>query len=401
MLRDLTNAPATAQTHNVEVEDLLETAKSVRVPKVAPRPAPVALELNEDDEATMEGLRRAALEDVGVEGPDTDELVPDDSGFTEPAAKDSRVSQLADPTARFTGVCCLSNTDKGYAFIKPTSGGSDLYTPRDSVSVQYLAEAEDGSELDPAAAHPAMLTLCVGETVEYSVTANPAPSAKRPLKAVNVTAVGGGPVRVQDPRYRRRGVICYWTPEKKYGFISPHHGGADLFFHGAAVVLAPGFDCSSVAVGMVVEYTPTPNRMRGREIALGVTDANFKPIEPSAVPTSAAVVQQRNERKRRRQEEDKAAEVHTRFESRGRECCSQLRVCNSPVAGRRRWLRDGSRPSGRGIRNMVKEWKETGLAKVPYCAVVDFGFFSRVILRIFVIKKVKRAQKEASKKERV
>jgi len=140
------------------------------------------------------------------------------------------------------------NSQKGFGFITPATGGDDLF-------VHQSAILSDGFR-----------TLNENETVTYE-----AKDEGGKFKAVNVKSMGGGqpaggggrgsrggkpspkkwPDGVDPSEGKQIGAVKWFNSEKGFGFIAPASGGEDLFVHQSAIY-APGF--RSLMEGEEVEF---------------------------------------------------------------------------------------------------------------------------------------------------
>jgi len=167
------------------------------------------------------------------------------------------------------GVVKWFNSQKGFGFITPLSGGDDLFVHQSSINAVGFR------------------TLGENEEVSYDLTED---NGKE--KAVNVTGSGlgdgggkgggrdGGAGRGRNSRSAPRkwpegvdpsdgkqiGAVKWFNSEKGFGFIAPASGGEDLFVHQSAIS-APGF--RSLMEGEEVEFKVVDER--GKMKAIDVT----------------------------------------------------------------------------------------------------------------------------------
>jgi len=169
-----------------------------------------------------------------------------------------------------TGTVKWFNSQKGFGFITPDTGGEDLF-------VHQTAITADGFR-----------TLNEGEAVSYVVL-----DEGGKLKATEVTAPGGGPVKgdgggrggggrgggrsaprkwepeVAPSEGKQIGTVKWFNSEKGFGFVAPESGGDDLFVHQSAIN-APGF--RSLMEGEMVEFKVVDEG--GKAKAIDVTGPN-------------------------------------------------------------------------------------------------------------------------------
>jgi len=154
------------------------------------------------------------------------------------------------------------NSQKGYGFVTPTSGGEDLFVHQSEIKAEGFR------------------TLNEGQHVNFDLVEE---NGKR--KAVNVTTFGTGnaakgdgkrsrgpaaprkwPDGVDPSEGKQIGAVKWFNSEKGFGFIAPASGGDDLFVHQSAIH-SPGF--RSLMEGEEVEFKVVNER--GKLKAIDVT----------------------------------------------------------------------------------------------------------------------------------
>jgi CspA family cold shock protein len=129
-----------------------------------------------------------------------------------------------------TGTVKWYNPEKGFGFIERDGGGDDLFVHRSAVGWQTLGE---GDRVEFTEGHgpkgPSADSITVLET-------NPNPRPER-------GSSGGGrsfqsSVDVSSLPIET-GTVDRFDETRGFGFIKPHSGGADVFFHHSAVAGAP------------------------------------------------------------------------------------------------------------------------------------------------------------------
>ena len=174
-----------------------------------------------------EGQRVAFLVVEGEKGPQADHLLP----LADQAAQPAVASDGADGTVSWYDV------GKGFGFISPDTGGSDVFV--------HVRELADGlPELDE------------GDRVRYDVVESERGLQARDVRLARSSVPRGAPARsTARARPGRRetsaaparggeGVVARYDAERGFGFIAPDTGGADLFVHVSVLrggeVLHPG-----------------------------------------------------------------------------------------------------------------------------------------------------------------
>ncbi|WP_460967443.1 cold-shock protein [Pedococcus soli] len=168
-----------------------------------------------------EGQRVAFLVVDGERGLQADPLLPLGAQAAQ-AAQQAQSSDGADGTVSWYDV------DKGFGFITPESGGSDVF-----VHVRELAHGL--AELDE------------GDRVTYDVVvSDKGPQARDVRLARSSTSRGApstSPTRARSghreptdaPVRGGEGVVARYDADRGFGFIAPDAGGADLFVHVSVV----------------------------------------------------------------------------------------------------------------------------------------------------------------------
>lgn len=164
-----------------------------------------------------EGQRVAFLVVEGERGPQAEHLLPLASGDGGPATDDG-----AD------GTISWYDEGKGFGFVTPDSGGSDVFV--------HARALGDG-----------LTSLSEGDRVTYEVVRGDRGPQARDVHLVRGTvSTGGHPPARHEPAGRRQrtadrpvrggeGVVARFDAERGFGFITPDAGGADLFVHVSVV----------------------------------------------------------------------------------------------------------------------------------------------------------------------
>jgi cold shock CspA family protein len=171
------------------------------------------------------------------------------------------------------------NSQKGFGFITPNSGGDDLF-------VHQSAIKSDGFR-----------TLTEGAEVSYDKISDQGKD-----KAIDVTELGGGdgggrgkgggrkggaiaprkwPDGVDPSEGKQIGAVKWFNSEKGFGFIAPAAGGDDLFVHQSAIH-STGF--RSLMEGEEVEFKVVEER--GKMKAIEVTGPSGDVVQGAPRTTS-------------------------------------------------------------------------------------------------------------------
>ncbi|KAL1511990.1 hypothetical protein AB1Y20_005265 [Prymnesium parvum] len=172
--------------------------------------------------------------------------------------------------AKATGTVKWFNSQKGFGFITPANGTDDLFVHQTAIkSAGFRSLAE-------------------GEEVEYEVA-----NVDGKLKAVNVSGLGGAPVKGDGGRRggaptaprkwpegtppsegKQIGTVKWFNSEKGFGFIAPRGDGEDLFVH-QSEIHATGF--RSLREGEEVEFKIVD--AKGQKKAVEVTGPNGDTVQ--------------------------------------------------------------------------------------------------------------------------
>ena len=169
-----------------------------------------------------------------------------------------------------TGTVKWFNSQKGFGFITPDSGGNDLFVHQSEIQSEGFRTLNDN------------------EKVTYTVS-----EEGGKLKAIGVQGDGGGGTGGRGPRGGRNstqprkwpedvnpsegkqiGAVKWFNSEKGFGFIAPANGGDDLFVHQSAIH-APGF--RSLMEGEEVEYNVIDEG--GKSKAIDVCGPNGETVQ--------------------------------------------------------------------------------------------------------------------------
>ncbi len=163
--------------------------------------------------------------------------------------------QAAGESSRLSGKVKWFNRSKGFGFIVPSDGGSDIFLPLAVLERSGHSEAPDGATITFDWTHGPK-GRAVAQVIEIDAS-TAAPREGRPRGRENGEEGGGiaGPAEPLD------GVVKWYDPARGFGFILPNDGGKDVFVHITALrrcgleMLEPG-----QAVRMMVAMA-----RRGRE----------------------------------------------------------------------------------------------------------------------------------------
>lgn len=164
------------------------------------------------------------------------------------------------------------NSAKGFGFIAPDDGGSDIFVHISAVERSGLSGLNEGDEVtfeverDRRSGKVAATQL---------VVVGHAPPSARPPRPPGGGGGGGGPRGFDRDGPRRpsapretfgsgAGVVKWFNPTKGFGFIQPSDGGSDVFVHISAVERA---GLNSLEDGQAVSYDLEQDRRTGKASA--------------------------------------------------------------------------------------------------------------------------------------
>jgi CspA family cold shock protein len=173
------------------------------------------------------------------------------------------------------GTIKFFNTSKGFGFIAPDDGGSDIFVHISAVERSGLPGLNEGDQVtfeverDRRSGKVAATGLVV---VGYAPPSESGPRGPRPPRSFDRGDHGGAPRRSPGggggaPRETfggGSGVVKWFNPTKGFGFIQPSDGGSDVFVHISAVERA---GLGSLADGQQISYDLEQDRRTGKASA--------------------------------------------------------------------------------------------------------------------------------------
>jgi CspA family cold shock protein len=173
------------------------------------------------------------------------------------------------------GTIKFFNGAKGFGFIAPDDGGSDIFVHISAVERSGLAGLNEGDQVTFEVERDRRSGKVAATSLEVVGFAPPSASARGPRPGGG----GGAPrsfERRDDAGPRRSpgppretygagsGVVKWFNPTKGFGFIQPSDGGSDVFVHISAVERA---GLGSLADGQAVSYDLEQDRRTGKASA--------------------------------------------------------------------------------------------------------------------------------------
>ena len=140
--------------------------------------------------------------------------------------------------ARLSGKIKWFNRSKGFGFIVPDDGTSDVFLPLAVLERSGFGEAPDGASVvvrvgagaegprRDAGAGARRLDRAAAPAARAAAAAA---SVRATMAAVAAIDSGGGPAELLD------GVVKWYDPARGFGFILPNDGGKDIFVHVTAL----------------------------------------------------------------------------------------------------------------------------------------------------------------------
>ena len=170
------------------------------------------------------------------------------------------------------GTIKFFNGAKGFGFIAPDDGGSDIFVHISAVERSGLAGLNDGDQVtfeverDSRSGKMAAVGLAVvGFAPPSAASRGPRPGGGGQR---GFDRQEGGERRPAGPPRESfgpgSGIVKWFNPAKGFGFIQPNDGGSDVFVHISALERA-GFD--GLADGQAISYDLEQDRRTGKASA--------------------------------------------------------------------------------------------------------------------------------------
>jgi len=167
------------------------------------------------------------------------------------------------------------NATKGFGFIEPDDGGSDVFVHVSAVERAGLSSLQEGQPVDFELERDRRSgKTSAGNLI---VTGEPDPSARSSGGGGGGFGGGGGggfsrgprPPRGPSPGERMtsgsgQGTVKWFNTTKGFGFIQPSDGGGDVFVHISAVEQA---GLRGLNEGQVISYDLESDRRTGKTSA--------------------------------------------------------------------------------------------------------------------------------------
>ena len=169
------------------------------------------------------------------------------------------------------GTVKFFNPAKGFGFISPDDGGSDVFVHVSAVERSGLSTLNDGDQVSFEVEHDRRSGKLAA--IDLQVTGSAAPSS--PRRGRDGASFGGQGWRDRDDSPRRggagpapggsgSGVVKWFNPAKGFGFIQPNDGGGDVFVHISAVERA---GLRGLDEGQALSYDVEQDRRSGKASA--------------------------------------------------------------------------------------------------------------------------------------
>jgi CspA family cold shock protein len=166
------------------------------------------------------------------------------------------------------GIVKFFNPAKGFGFIAPDDGGSDVFVHVSAVERAGLDGLNEGDQVAYELEQDRRSGKLAAVDLQWIGAGAPLPKSPRP----------GGPGRRFDrphdaspPRGEGRapagsgtGVVKWFNSQKGFGFIQPNDGGGDVFVHISAVERA---GLRGLDEGQTVSYDVEQDRRTGKAAA--------------------------------------------------------------------------------------------------------------------------------------
>lgn len=138
--------------------------------------------------------------------------------------------------ARLSGKIKWFNRSKGFGFIVPDDGTSDVFLPLAVLERSGFGEAPDGASVSIEWAQGPKGRAAVQVLELDASTAQPRPTREgRSFRQRDDGGYQGGQDSGGGPAESLDGVVKWYDPARGFGFILPNDGGKDIFIHVTAL----------------------------------------------------------------------------------------------------------------------------------------------------------------------
>jgi CspA family cold shock protein len=172
-----------------------------------------------------------------------------------------------------SGTIKFFNSAKGFGFIAPDDGGSDIFVHISAVERSGLSGLNEGDQVAFEVERDRRSGKVAATNLQVTGFAPPSARPARPPGGPRSFDRDGGPPRrspggggggSRETFGAGSGVVKWFNPTKGFGFIQPSDGGSDVFVHISAVERA---GLGSLADGQAVSYDLEQDRRTGKASA--------------------------------------------------------------------------------------------------------------------------------------
>jgi CspA family cold shock protein len=168
------------------------------------------------------------------------------------------------------GVVKFFNSAKGFGFISPDDGGSDVFVHISALERSGLDGLDDGDQVSFEIEQDRRSGKSTAVDLQRLGSAGPSQRRSPPRDRQDWSA---GPRRdaparaPREPAGSGHGVVKWFNPTKGFGFIQPADGGGDVFVHVSALERA---GLSGLQDGEAVSFDLEVDRRSGKTSATNI-----------------------------------------------------------------------------------------------------------------------------------